>query len=106
MHAARVAVLAGIPDELRALAEAPETADRAARIGALVGIPERLVPFLADRPEGGQVSPREPTLQGPARRHHRQDGVQHEPPFPAPGPALHPSHPRTRPPPPPPSPPA
>ncbi len=76
MHAARVAVLAGIPDELRALAEAPETADRAARIGALVGIPERLVPFLADRLENGQFSPREPTLEVLARRHYREYGVQ------------------------------
>ena len=49
----RAAVLAGVRDEVAALAADPRVADRAERIEALAAIPERVVRFLAERLEDG-----------------------------------------------------
>jgi acetyl/propionyl-CoA carboxylase alpha subunit/acetyl-CoA carboxylase carboxyltransferase component len=72
VDAARADVLAGVRDEVAALAAGPEQVpDYAARIDALAAIPERIVRFLAERLESG-VPEREPMLEVLARRHYRE----------------------------------
>ncbi|MGH3356001.1 MAG: carboxyl transferase domain-containing protein, partial [Nocardioidaceae bacterium] len=71
VDAARADVLAGVGDEVAALAADPSTPDYATRIDALAAIPERIVRFLAERLEPG-VPEREPMLEVLARRHYRE----------------------------------
>jgi acetyl/propionyl-CoA carboxylase alpha subunit/acetyl-CoA carboxylase carboxyltransferase component len=72
VDAARADVLAGVRDEVAALAAGPEEVpDYGARIDALAGIPEQIVGFLAERLENG-IPAREPMLEVLARRHYRE----------------------------------
>jgi acetyl/propionyl-CoA carboxylase alpha subunit/acetyl-CoA carboxylase carboxyltransferase component len=71
VDAERAGVLAGVADEVKALADDPDAPDRAARIDALVGIPEQIVGFLGERLERG-VPTAEPMLEVLARRHYRE----------------------------------
>ena len=66
----RSSVLAGVVDEVAALAD-DAAPDRAARIDALAGIPEQIVRFLAARLEDG-VPQREPMLEVLVKRHYRE----------------------------------
>ncbi len=70
VDAERADVLAGVRDELAALAADGDLAGRAARVDALAAIPEQIVRFLAERLETG-VPPREPMLEVLVRRHYR-----------------------------------
>ncbi len=67
----RAGVLAGVRDEVAALASDPQAADRAERIDALAAIPERIVSFLAERLEDG-VPRHEPMLEVLVKRHYRE----------------------------------
>ncbi|WP_036554407.1 carboxyl transferase domain-containing protein [Nocardioides insulae] len=67
----RASVLAGVADEVAALAAEDDAPRRAERINALVAIPEQTVRFLAERLEDG-VPAREPMLEVLARRHYRE----------------------------------
>jgi acetyl-CoA carboxylase carboxyltransferase component len=70
VDAARADELAGVGDEVAALAAGPDDVpDYGARIDALAAIPEQIVRFLADRLEHG-VPEREPMLEVLARRHY------------------------------------
>jgi len=71
VDAERAGVLAGVADEVQALADDPSAPDREARINALVGMPEQIVGFLGDRLERG-VPAAEPMLEVLARRHYRE----------------------------------
>ena len=71
VDAERASVLAGVRDEVAALAADPDAADRAERIDALAAIPEQIVRFLAERLESG-VPEREPMLEVLVRRHYRE----------------------------------
>jgi acetyl/propionyl-CoA carboxylase alpha subunit/acetyl-CoA carboxylase carboxyltransferase component len=71
----RTSVLAGVRDEVAALAADPTAPDRAARIDALAAIPEQIVRFLAERLEHG-VSEDEPLLEVMAKRHYREFDLQ------------------------------
>ncbi|WP_246456046.1 carboxyl transferase domain-containing protein [Nocardioides mesophilus] len=71
VDAERAGVLAGVRDELVALAADGDLPDRAERINALAAIPEQIVRFLAERLEDG-VPAREPMLEVLARRHYRE----------------------------------
>jgi len=66
----RTSVLAGVRDEVAALAADPEAPDRAERIDALARIPEQIVRFLAERVEQG-VDGDEPMLEVLVKRHYR-----------------------------------
>ncbi len=66
----RVSVLAGVADEVAALAADPEVGSRAQRLDALAAIPEQIVRFLGDRLEHG-VPEREPMLEVLVKRHYR-----------------------------------
>jgi acetyl/propionyl-CoA carboxylase alpha subunit/acetyl-CoA carboxylase carboxyltransferase component len=66
---ARAEVLAGVRDELAALALDPESPGNTARVEALATIPEQIVRFLADRLERG-VNGSEPMLEVLVRRHY------------------------------------
>ncbi len=67
----RASVIAGVADEVAALAAAPDAADRAPRIDALALIPEQIVGFLAARLEDG-LPKHEPMLEVLIRRHYRE----------------------------------
>jgi acetyl/propionyl-CoA carboxylase alpha subunit/acetyl-CoA carboxylase carboxyltransferase component len=67
----REAVLAGVRDEVAALATDPAATDRAERIEVLAAIPERVVRFLAERLEAG-IPADEPLLEVLIRRHYRE----------------------------------
>lgn len=67
----RSSVLAGVRDEVDALAADPDTPDRTARLEALAAIPEQIVRFLAERLEAG-VPEQEPLLEVLVRRHYRE----------------------------------
>ena len=69
VDADRASVLAGVGDEVAALAD-PDAPDRTARIEALAAIPEQIVQFLARRLEQG-VPAQEPMLEVLVRRHYR-----------------------------------
>jgi len=71
VDAERSSVLAGVRDEVAALADDDDAPDRAERMDALAKIPEQIVRFLAERLEGG-VSEREPMLEVLVRRHYRE----------------------------------
>ncbi len=71
VDAERADVLAGVRDELAALAANGGLPDRADRIEALAAIPEQIVRFLAERLEDG-VPAQEPMLEVLARRHYRE----------------------------------
>jgi len=79
VDAARADELAGVRDEVAALAAGPEeVSDYGERINALAAIPEQIVRFLAERLEHG-VPEREPMLEVLARRHyleHDLDGLR------------------------------
>ena len=77
VDAERVDVLAGVRDELAALAADGGLPDRADRVEALAAIPEQIVRFLAERLADG-VPAREPMLEVLARRHYREYDL-HEP---------------------------
>ena len=62
VDAERSSVLAGVRDEVAALAADPDAPDRAERIEALAAIPEQIVRFLAERLEDG-VPEQEPMLE-------------------------------------------
>ncbi len=66
---ARAEVLAGVGDELAALALDPEAPEYAQRVEALATIPEQIVRFLADRLEQA-VNGTEPMLEVLVRRHY------------------------------------
>jgi acetyl/propionyl-CoA carboxylase alpha subunit/acetyl-CoA carboxylase carboxyltransferase component len=70
VDAERESVLAGVPDELAALAADPDAPDYVERIAALATIPEQLVTFLAQRIAGGVVPEHEPMLEVLVRRHY------------------------------------
>ncbi len=67
----RSSVLAGVRDEVAALAAEPDAPDRTARLEALAAIPEQVVRFLAERLEAG-VPEQEPLLEVLVRRHYRE----------------------------------
>ena len=67
----RAGVLAGVRDEVAALAADPQAPDRAVRIDALAAIPEQIVSFLAERLEHG-VPRHEPMLEVLVKRHYRE----------------------------------
>jgi len=67
----RSSVLAGVRDEVAALAADPEAPEHAARIEALAAIPEQIVAFLAERLESG-IPEREPMLEVLVKRHYRE----------------------------------
>ena len=67
----RSSVLAGVRDELAALAGHPDAPRRAERIDALAAIPEQIVGFLAERLEHGTGGD-EPMLEVLVRRHYRE----------------------------------
>ena len=71
VDAERSSVLAGVRDEVAALAADPDAPDRTARLEALAAIPEQIVQFLAERLETG-VPEREPMLEVLVRRHYRE----------------------------------
>ncbi|HET7690455.1 MAG TPA: carboxyl transferase domain-containing protein [Nocardioidaceae bacterium] len=75
VDADRTSVLAGVRDEVAALADDPESPDRAARIDALAAIPEQIVQFLAERIEHGVADGfwgDEPLLEVLVKRHYRE----------------------------------
>jgi acetyl/propionyl-CoA carboxylase alpha subunit/acetyl-CoA carboxylase carboxyltransferase component len=74
-EAARAAALAGVPGELRALADMPAGPERGRRIGALVDIPQPLDGLLGER-VSGQWSAREPMLEVAARWHYGLQDMQ------------------------------
>ena len=67
----RAVVLAGVRDEVEALAADPDAPDRTARLEALAAIPEQIVRFLAERIRAG-VPEHEPLLEVLIRRHYRE----------------------------------
>ena len=67
----RSSVVAGVRDEVEALAADPDAPDRTARLEALAAIPEQIVRFLAERLESG-VPEQEPMLEVLVRRHYRE----------------------------------
>ena len=71
VDAERSSVLAGVRDEVAALAADPDLPDRTARLEALAAIPEQIVRFLAERLETG-VPEQEPMLEVLVRRHYRE----------------------------------
>ena len=71
VDAERASVLAGVRDEVAALAADPDAPDRTARLEALAAIPEQIVRFLAERLETG-VPEQEPMLEVLVRRHYRE----------------------------------
>jgi acetyl/propionyl-CoA carboxylase alpha subunit/acetyl-CoA carboxylase carboxyltransferase component len=71
VDAERSSVLAGVGDEVAALAADPEAPDRTERLEALAAIPEQIVRFLAERLEHG-VPEQEPMLEVLVRRHYRE----------------------------------
>ena len=71
VDAERSSVLAGVRDEVAALAADPDAPDRTARLEALAAIPEQIVRFLAERLETG-VPEQEPMLEVLVRRHYRE----------------------------------
>lgn len=70
VDAERSSVLAGVRDEVAALAADPDAPDRTERLEALAAIPEQIVRFLAERLESG-VPEQEPMLEVLVRRHYR-----------------------------------
>ncbi len=71
----RPGVLAGVGDEVEALAADPQAADRAERIDALAVIPEQIVRFLAERLTDG-VPEHEPMLEVLVKRHYREHDLR------------------------------
>ncbi|MEP6799524.1 MAG: biotin/lipoyl-containing protein, partial [Lapillicoccus sp.] len=71
VDAERAVVLAGVSDEIAALAAHPDAPDHADRIDALAGIPEQIVGFLGDRIEH-ELPPVEPMLEVLIKRHYRE----------------------------------
>ncbi|HLS46831.1 MAG TPA: carboxyl transferase domain-containing protein [Ornithinicoccus sp.] len=71
VNAARASALAGVAEEVAALAEADDLPDRAQRIDQLVAIPEQIAAVLDHRLEQG-VPRREPMLEVLVRRHYRE----------------------------------
>ncbi|MEP6814405.1 MAG: biotin/lipoyl-containing protein, partial [Marmoricola sp.] len=67
----RSSVLAGVRDEVAALAADPDAPDHAERIDALAAIPEQIVRFLSDRLADG-VPEHEPLLEVLVKRHYRE----------------------------------
>ncbi|HEX8781230.1 MAG TPA: carboxyl transferase domain-containing protein, partial [Nocardioides sp.] len=77
----RASVLAGVRDEVAALAADPSAPDRTGRIDRLAAIPEQIVRFLAERLEaaGEDLTGDEPMLEVLVRRHYRDfdlEGVE------------------------------
>ncbi|HSV37533.1 MAG TPA: acetyl-CoA carboxylase biotin carboxyl carrier protein subunit, partial [Nocardioidaceae bacterium] len=71
VDAERTSVLAGVRDEVAALADDPDAPDRVDRIDALAAIPEQIVQFLAERIERG-IEGDEPLLEVLVKRHYRE----------------------------------
>ncbi len=67
----RSSVVAGVRDEVAALAADPHVPDHAERIGALAAIPEQIVAYLAERLESG-IPKQEPMLEVLVKRHYRE----------------------------------
>ena len=65
----RAEVLAGVHEEVAALAADPTTSDYADRIDAIASIPEQIVDFLAERLEQG-IPEYEPLLEVMVKRHY------------------------------------
>ncbi|MCW2759788.1 MAG: ATP-grasp protein, partial [Nocardioidaceae bacterium] len=66
----RSAVIAGVRDEVAALAAHPDAPDHTERVDALAAIPEQIVTFLAERLEHG-IPEHEPMLEVLVKRHYR-----------------------------------
>ena len=75
VDAERSSVLAGVRDEVDALAADQDAPHRADRMEALAAIPEQIVRFLAERLEGG-VPQEEPMLEVLVRRHYREHDLR------------------------------
>ncbi len=75
VDAERSSVLAGVRDEVAALAADPDAADRTERMEALAAIPEQIVRFLAERLEKG-IPEQEPMLEVLVRRHYREHDLR------------------------------
>ena len=71
VDAERAAILAGVGDEVTALAADPDVADYAQRIDALASIPEQIVKFLGERIEH-ELPDVEPMLEVLIKRHYRE----------------------------------
>ncbi len=71
----RVSVLAGVRDEVAALAADQDLPDRAERLERLAAIPEQIVRFLAERLEAGTAQ-HDPMLEVLIRRHYREHDMQ------------------------------
>ena len=69
MDRERAEVLAGVHEEVAALAADPTTSDYADRIDAIASIPEQIVDFLAERLEQG-IPEYEPLLEVMVKRHY------------------------------------
>jgi acetyl/propionyl-CoA carboxylase alpha subunit/acetyl-CoA carboxylase carboxyltransferase component len=69
-EAARAAMLAGVPDELRALAGLPHSPDRTRRIVALADIPESFDSIVTARLQQHAFAPVDPLLEVWCRRHY------------------------------------
>jgi acetyl/propionyl-CoA carboxylase alpha subunit/acetyl-CoA carboxylase carboxyltransferase component len=74
VDAERASVLAGVADEVAALAD-PDAPNRAARVEALANISEQTVRFLAERLDRG-IPEREPMLEVQIRRHYRDHDLR------------------------------
>ena len=75
VDAERASVLAGVRDEVAALAADPHALDRAEHIDALAAIPEQIVQFLAERLEHAASKGAwgdEPLLEVLVKRHYRE----------------------------------
>ncbi len=75
VDAERSSVLAGVRDEVAALAADPGAPDRPERMEALAAIPEQIVRFLAERLEDG-IPEQEPMLEVLVRRHYREHDLR------------------------------
>ncbi|MCW2834612.1 MAG: Carbamoyl-phosphate synthase chain ATP-binding protein [Nocardioides sp.] len=75
VDAERSSVLAGVRDEVAALAADQDAQDRNRRMDALAAIPEQIVRFLAERLEQG-VPEQEPMLEVLVRRHYREHDLR------------------------------
>ncbi|HET8970004.1 MAG TPA: biotin/lipoyl-containing protein, partial [Candidatus Nanopelagicales bacterium] len=70
VQAVRAEALAGVHEDILALADNPDAPDREERIDALAALPEQIVGFLAERMRAG-IPAHEPMLEVLTRRHYQ-----------------------------------
>ncbi|MEU6584210.1 carboxyl transferase domain-containing protein [Nocardia sp. NPDC046763] len=75
-EAARAAMLAGIPDELRALASIPDSPERTRRITAIADIPESLDRIVVARLRRDTHAPVDPLLEVMCRRRYGEQQLR------------------------------